>query len=371
VSADALGALRDRLLAGPGVTQPPLPARVLFGAGALDRLPELVDASGARRVLVVASGGRAPVVDRVRALLGARCVGVESRVAMHVPAPLAEAVRADVERLGADLTLAVGGGSAIGMAKAVALGGGPPCAAVPTTYSGSEMTPIWGLTRDGAKETGRDERVRPRAVLYDPELTLTLPPRVSGPSLLNAAAHCVEALYAPDASPLALLAAAEGLRAIAASLPPLLRAPEDLRARAEALYGAWLGGLALGASTMGLHHKLAHVLGGTFGLPHAETHAVVIPYSTAYNADAAPEAMAAAARALGAADAPAALHALLAEVAASTGAPASLRALGLGPDDVRRAAELAAALPYSNPRPVTAESLGPYLARALDGRPPR
>ena len=366
-----IGPLRDALVAGDGFTQLPLPARVTFGAGALDRLPELVDALGARRVLVVAGASRAPLVERVRALLGARCVGVETRVAMHVPAPLADAVRADAERVGADLTLAVGGGSAIGMAKAIALGGGPPCAAVPTTYSGSEMTPIWGVTRDGTKETGRDERVRPRAVLYDPALTLTLPPRLSGPSLLNAAAHCVEALYAPDAGPLVLLAAAEGLRAIAASLPRVLRAPHDLLGgRVEALYGAFLGGLALGASTMGLHHKLCHVLGGTFGLPHAETHAVVLPYAAAYNAPAAREAMAVAAEALGAVDVPNALHALLADVAATTSAPSSLRALGLRHDDVARVAELAAARPYPNPRPVVPELLRAQLERAFDGVPP-
>jgi maleylacetate reductase len=289
-------------------------------------------------------------------------VAVDTRAAMHVPAPLADAVRADVARAGADLLVAVGGGSPVGMAKAVALAGGPPIVAVPTTYAGSEMTPIWGVTRGGAKETGRDERVRPRAVLYDPALTLDLPPRVAGPSALNAAAHAVEALYAPDASPLVALAAAEGLRALAAAAPRVVRAPADLAARTEALYGAWLAGLALGASTMGLHHKLCHVLGGAFGLPHAETHAVVLPHAAAYNAPAAAAAMAAAAGALGAGDAPAALHALAADVAAATGAPASLRALGLREADLDRAAAAAAAHPYPNPRPVTARPCAPCSA---------
>ncbi|MDF1506490.1 iron-containing alcohol dehydrogenase, partial [Roseisolibacter sp. H3M3-2] len=218
---------------------------------------------------------------------------------------VADAVGALARALGADPLLAVGGGSAVGVAKAVALAGGPPVAAVPTTYSGSEMTPIWGLTRDGAKETGRDERVRPRAVLYDPLTTLDLPARVTGPSALNAAAHCVEALYAPDAGPVTALLAAEGLRAIAGALPGVLRAPADVAGRTALLYGAWLAGLALGASTMGVHHKLCHVLGGSFGLPHAETHAVVLPHAAAFNAGAAPEALRAAAGALGAGDAPA------------------------------------------------------------------
>jgi len=266
--------------------------------------------------------------------------------------------------------VAIGGGSAIGMAKAIALAGGPGSIAVPTTYSGSEMTAIWGITRDGAKETGRDERVRPRAVLYDPTLTLDLPPAIAGPSALNAAAHCVEALYAPDVNPVVALLAAEGLRALAASAPRVVRAPDDLPGRSEALYGAWLAGLSLGASTMGLHHKLCHVLGGSFGLPHAETHAVVLPHTVAYNAPAAPAAMHAAARALHTTDVPRALHALLADVARVAGTPTSLRALGLRDADLDRAVTLATARPYPNPRPVEARALRALLARALDGAPP-
>jgi len=348
----------------------PLAARVLFGVGALDRVGDLVDALGARRVLVLAGGGRAPLVERVATLLGERFAGVETRAAMHVPAPLADAVRADVARSGADLVLAVGGGSAIGMAKAIASGGGPPCAAVPTTYSGSEMTPIWGVTRDGAKETGRDERVRPLAVLYDPALTLDLPPRVSGPSALNAVAHCVEALYAPDVNPLLALAAAEGLRALAASAPRVVRAPDDLAARTGALYGAWLAGLSLGASTMGLHHKICHVLGGSFGLPHAETHAIVLPHAAVYTAASAPAAMDVVSRALGGEDAAAALHALATDVLRAAGAPVSLGELGLREDDIDRAAEIAAARPYPNPAPVRADALRALLRRAYSGEPP-
>jgi maleylacetate reductase len=209
--------------------------------------------------------------------------------------------------VGADCCVAVGGGSTVGLAKAIALTSGLPILAVPTTYAGSEMTPIWGLTAGGAKQTGRDARVLPRTVIYDPELTLGLPPRVAGPSGMNALAHCVEALYAPDTSPIVQLMAEEGIRALAAALPAIRVEPADLRARAGALYGAWLAGAALGTVSMGLHHKLCHTLGGSFGLPHAETHAVVLPYAAAYNRAAAPEAMSRAARALGATDAPGAL----------------------------------------------------------------
>ena len=375
--ADPLAPLRDRLLGG-GFTVSPMPARVLFGAGALDRLPELVEALGARRVLVVAGAGRGSLVERIGALLGERLVGVDARATMHVPAALATEVGVSAGRLRADLVVAAGGGSAIGLAKAVALAGGPPIVAVPTTYAGSEMTPIWGITRDGAKETGRDERVRPRAVLYDPALTLGLPPRLAGPSLMNAVAHCVEALYAPDANPIVALLAAEGLRALAASAPRLVREPDDLAARTEALHGAWLAGLALGASTMGLHHKLCHVLGGSFGLPHAETHAIVLPHAAAFNAPAAPAAMAAAAGALAAASGrplaapsvPRALHALVADVVAVAGAPASLRELGLREADLTGAAALATARPYPNPRSVRAADVLALLVRAYENRPP-
>ena len=374
---DPLAALRDPLLAR-GFTVAPMPARVRFGAGALDALPDAVDELGARRVTIVASAGRDALVERAAALLGGRVVAVERRVAMHVPAPLADAVAAETRRAGADLVLALGGGSAIGMAKAVALAGGPPCAAVPTTYSGSEMTPIWGLTRDGAKETGRDERVRPRLVLYDPALTLALPPRVAGPSLLNAAAHAVEALYAADASPTVLLLAAESLRALAAAAPTVVREPASLEARTSALYGAWLAGLALGGATMGLHHKLCHVLGGSFALPHAETHAIVLPYAVGHNAPAAPAAMRAAAAALGVDEAddaarlvPDALRRLALDVLGAAGAPTMLAELGLSEDDAARAATLAAARPYPNPRPVAADAVRSLLLRARAGLPPR
>jgi maleylacetate reductase len=371
VSANCATELRESLLSGAGFTVAPFPTRVLFGAGALDRLSDLVDSLGAQRVLVLGSAGRAELVERIGGQLGKRIVGVESRAAMHVPASLAEAVRADVAKLGADLVLAVGGGSSIGMAKAIALGGGPPSMAVPTTYSGSEMTPVWGLTRDGVKETGRDERVRLRAVLYDPTLTIDLPPRVSGPSALNAVAHCIEALYAPDVNPLVALAAVEGLRALAESAPRVVRAPTDLHSRTECLYGAWLAGLSLGGSTMGLHHKLCHVLGGSFGLPHAETHAIVLPHAVAYNAAAAPDAMAAAACALGGDDdVAAALYALARDVLTAADAPTSLRELGLRESDLDRAAEIAAASPYPNPRPVRADMLRALLERAYTGAPP-
>jgi len=228
------------------------------------------------------------------------------------------------------------------------------------------MTPIWGLTDGGVKKTGRDPRVLPRLVIYDPTLTLSLPPAVAGPSGMNAIAHCVEALYAENGNPVISLVAEEGIRALAGSLPAVVARSDDLAARSTALYGAWLAGVSLGAVGMALHHKLCHTLGGSFNLPHAETHAVVLPYVAAYNCAAAPTAMTRIARALGAADPAAGLF----DLARRVGAPAGLREIGLRAEDLDRAATLATTNPYFNPRPVTREGVRALLEDAWHGHRP-
>jgi maleylacetate reductase len=345
--------------------------RVVFGAGTLARLPDELDRLDARRALVLCTPGQRAGAERVAALLGPRAAGVFDRAAMHVPIDTAQAARKMARALDADSAVAIGGGSTTGLAKAIALvaddGPGLPIIAVPTTYAGSEMTPIYGLTEGGLKRTGRDERVRPRCVIYDPELSLGLPLATTVTSAFNAIAHAAEGLYAPDGNPLVALMAEEGIRAGAAALTALQRAPRDLDARGDALYGAWLCGSVLGTITMGLHHKLCHTLGGSFELPHAEVHTVVLPHVLAYNAAAAPEAMARIARALGAADAAQGLFAL----AQRLGAPRSLAALGMPADGLERAAELAAQNQYPNPRPLEREALRALLQRAFDGAPPR
>ncbi len=259
--------------------------------------------------------------------------------------------------------MAVGGGSAVGLGKAIALEHGLPVIAVPTTYAGSEMTPVWGLTEDGAKRTGRDPRVLPVSVVYDPELTLTLPVDMSVTSGMNAIAHAVEGLYAPDATPIVSLMAAEGARALVSALPRIAAAPTDLEARGDAQYGAWLCGAVLGATTMSLHHKLCHALGGTLDLPHAATHTVVLPHALAYNAPAAPEAV----RALGLGPDPARA---LWDLAGELGAPRSLGELGMAQGDVDRIADQVLASPYANPREVTRDGVCALLRRAWAGEPP-
>ncbi len=235
-----------------------LPMRVRFGAGSLARLPDEVAQLGLVRVLVLCSPEQEDTGQLVADALGDRAAGVLPEARMHVPIEVAHRPRHLAAELGADGCVAVGGGSAIGLGKVIALEHGLPVIAVPTTYAGSEMTPIWGLTEAGAKRTGRDPRVLPVSVLYDPELTLTLPPEMSATSGLNAIAHAVEGLYAPDASPVISLMAEEGVRALAATLPAVVADGTDLGARAEAQYGAWLCGAVLGATTMSLHHKLCH-----------------------------------------------------------------------------------------------------------------
>jgi len=344
-----------------------LPMRVAFGAGVLGRLPEEAAALGLTRMLVLCSPEQEELGKRVAVVLGDRAAGVLPEAQMHVPLAVAHRARELAAELGADGCVAVGGGSAIGLGKAIALEHGLPVVAVPTTYAGSEMTPIWGLTDGGAKRTGRDPRVLPASVLYDPELTLTLPAGMSATSGINAIAHAVEGLYAPDASPIVSLMAEEGTRALAGALPAVVADGGDLDARAEAQYGAWLCGAVLGATTMSLHHKLCHTLGGTLDLPHAPTHTVVLPHALAYNAPAAPQAVAALSRALGGATDPARE---LWELAGRLGAPRSLRELGMAEDDIARIADLAVASPYANPRPVTRDAVEALLRAAWAGTPP-
>src|SRR6476661_6314253 len=300
-----------------------------------------IDRLGARRVLAIASTRDAERVAALLAPLGGRVVGTFTEVREHVPLPTAEAARDAAAAAGADLLLAIGGGSTIGAAKAVALTARLPVVAVPTTYAGSEVTPVWGLTENGRKTTGTDRAVLPRVVVYDPELVATLPAALAAASGFNAMAHAVEAMWAPGRNPVSTAVAGEAITRLAAGL----RTGDP----AELLCGAWLGASAFAVTGAGLHHKLCHVLGGTFDLPHALTHAVVLPHVLAFNAAGAPDAVTRIARALGVADGVAGLRALADE----HGVPRGLRALGMPEDGIEKAAELTApAVPDDNPVPV-------------------
>ena len=343
-----------------------LPSRVVFGAGSLDKLLDEIRRLDTHRAFVLCTPEQRTMGADIVARLGSHSAGVFDGAVMHVPAEVAAAARDQAQRLGADCCVAIGGGSTTGLAKAIALSSGLPILVIPTTYAGSEMTPIWGLTENGVKKTGRDLRVLPKTVIYDPALTLSLPVAMSVTSGINAIAHCVEALYARDANPIISLIAEEGIRVLAGSLPEIVKQPDQPEARSNALYGAWLGGVSLGSVGMALHHKLCHTLGGTFNLPHAETHTVILPHAVAYNTSHAPKAMERIARALGARSAADGLYRL----AASLGAPVSLQALGMTRDQLDRAADLAALNAYYNPRPITRDGIRSLLEDAFDGRRP-
>lgn len=340
--------------------------RVVFGPGRVSEIADEVDRLGGRSVLVFSTRSQAAVADAAAAALGDRVAGRIGEAVMHVPRENAERAVALAREQSADCVIAIGGGSAVGLAKSVALEIDLPILAVPSTYAGSEMTDIWGISEGGGKTTGRDVRVVPKTVIYDPDLTKGLPGRIAGPSGINAMAHSVEALYAQNRNPVLAIYAEEGIRAMAAGLPAVCDGSANDDARGEAFYGAFMCGLALATAMMGIHHKLCHVLGGSFGLPHAETHTVILPHATHFNRDAAPDAMTAIRRALGADSAAGGIY----DLAQRIGAPLTLSDLGLKESDLDRAADIATEAPYFNPRPVDREGVRSLLDDAFHGRRP-
>ncbi|WP_326836645.1 maleylacetate reductase and hydroxyquinol 1,2-dioxygenase domain-containing protein [Amycolatopsis rhabdoformis] len=342
------------------------PARVVFGSGTLASLPDEVRRLGATRVLLLGSPPLAGPVDRVADALGPLLAARFDDATMHTPVDVTERALKVVTENDVDCVLAIGGGSTTGLAKALALRTDVPQIIVPTTYAGSEMTPVLGETADGRKVTQTSPKVLPEVVVYDVDLTLKLPVQVSLTSGINAMAHAVEALYSPDANPIVDQFALESIRLLAAALPRIAADPSDADARAQALRAAWLAGTCLGSVGMALHHKLCHTLGGSFDLPHSETHTVVLPYAMAYNTSGAPEAMRRIAEALGAPDAATGVYDLI----ASLPVPHSLGELGFTEDDIAKAAEIATAKPYPNPREVTREGIEGLLRQAWAGTRP-
>ncbi|GAB3033384.1 maleylacetate reductase [Parafrigoribacterium mesophilum] len=340
--------------------------RVLFGAGgAAGHLAAEVARLGVRRVMVIASTREIAAAESV--ITGVDVALHFDDVVQHVPQARADAARAAAESAGIDLLVAIGGGSAIGLAKAVALTSSLPIVAVPTTYAGSEATNVWGITEGARKITGVDNRVLPATAIYDPELTYSLPVDLSVASGLNAVAHCVDSMWAPRTDPINRALAAEGIRALAEGLPLVKDDPTGRAGREPALYGAYLAAVSFASAGSGMHHKICHVLGGAFNLPHAETHATVLPYVLAFNAAAAPEAAARIAAGLGATDAVDGLQQLRSRLHA----PRALRDYGLAEASIPEAVRLSlAAIPPSNPRPVTADNLTTLLTAAWSGQEP-
>jgi alcohol dehydrogenase class IV len=334
-----------------------LPTRVIFGNGRMSETKAEAERLGMKAPMIVTGRQQAALGASLAKRLGAAHF---DGARMHTPTDVTDRAMAFFAARQADGVIALGGGSSIGLGKALALRTGCPQIAIPTTYAGSEMTPILGETADGVKTTKRDPKIQPETVIYDPDLTVSLPLAMSATSGINAIAHAVEALYAKDGNPVISLMAEEGIRALASALPDVTNQ------RSEALYGAWLCGAVLGVAGMALHHKLCHVLGGSFNLPHAETHTVILPHATAFNAAATPQAMNAIARALGEEDAAMGLH----KLAKRLNAPVSLKELGMNEKDLPRAVELAIANPYWNPQAVTEQGIARLLDNAFHGRQP-
>ena len=347
----------------PSFTFGGFPVRIVFGARALDQVGAETERLGATRAFVLSAEWLRGDCERIVAQLGERFAGLFDQSVMHVPIEIVNAALVACRQARADLLIAFGGGSTLDLAKAVAHELALPILAVPTTYGGSEVTPRFGVTAEGVKRTTRDLRLLPKTVIYDPTLTFSLPCAVSAASGINAIAHAAEALYAPDGSPITVLFAEEGIRRLAHALPEVIENPTDLAARSDCLYGASLCGAVLGLITMGLHHKLSHTLGGSFNLPHAEVHSIVLPHVLRYNAAAVPDAMSRIARALEAEDAAEGV----AELRARLGVPSSLREIGMHESDLDRAARLATDAPYPNPRSYDTAQVRRLLEDAYHG----
>lgn len=343
-----------------------LPTRVVFERGARRFVAREVERLGCQRPVVICTPEQKSQAMEVYALLGEAAVGVIDSATMHTPVEVTQTALAQVQGWSADCLVAVGGGSTIGLAKAIALRTGLPQVAVPTTYAGSEMTPIVGQTEDGLKTTQRDTSLLPATVLYDVDFTLTLPADVSATSGMNAMAHAVEALYAQEKNPISTMQCLDAVRALSKSLPEIVEDPDNLAARQQAQYGAFLCGMALGNAGMALHHKLCHTLGGSFNLPHAETHTVILPHAAAFNAIACDGALEPVADILGADSVGAGLW----DLADRINAPTSLASLGLSESDLDEAANLATEKPYWNPRRVDRDAVRQLLQAAFEGRRP-
>ena len=350
-------------------THETLAQRVVFAAGrSPDAVAAEVEALGGTKVMLIASDREKELADPI-----AEEIPVVLRhedVVMHVPVEVADRARRAAADAGADVLVSVGGGSTTGLAKAVALTTGLPIVAVPTTYAGSEATDVWGLTEGETKTTGVDKKVLPASVVYDAGLLTTLPGDLTVASGLNAMAHCVDSMWGPRADPIDRALAQEGIRALATGLPAVADDSTGVEGIEQTLYGAYLAAVAFASAGSGMHHKICHVLGGMFNLPHAQTHAVVLPHVLAFNAPHAPEAEARIAQALGTDAGTRGASAGLAALREVLHAPRALRDYGMPEDGIAKAlAPIIEAVPANNPTSVTEDNLTALLKAAWAGEP--
>jgi alcohol dehydrogenase class IV len=346
-----------------------LPINVHFGQGRAKETKNILKEYNFASVLIITTPEQEADGQKLAEQLGELCVGVYPKAVMHVPVEVAEQAILEADKLKVDCCLALGGGSTIGLAKAIALKTSIPIVAIPTTYAGSEMTTVYGLTENRLKTTGKDLKVLPKVVIYDPELTLTLPAKISACSGMNAMAHAVEALYAQDKNPIISLMALESIRSLKDALPIIVQDPHNIEAREKATYGAWLAGICLGSVGMAIHHKICHTLGGTYNLPHAEAHAISLAYSVHYNRNADIEAMTQLAQALGGTDHQQVGN-LIYELNQKLNIPLALKDIGLPKEGLQTVAKIVCDSPYYNPRAYDYAELEQLMQRAYQGLPP-
>lgn len=345
---------------------PGLTTRVVFGSGTMTRAAEEVRRLGHEKALVLSTPHQEADAAKLAASLGTLAAGTFAGAVMHTPVDVTERAVEAFRASGATAVVSLGGGSTTGLGKAIAVRTGADQVVIPTTYAGSEMTDILGETADGEKTTRRSPDIRPETVIYDVDLTLSLPVGLTVTSAMNAIAHAMEAFYAPDRNPVIELMCRDAMVAFRDGIPRLLDDPQDGEARAQALYAAWCCSTALGYVQMALHHKLAHVFGGSFDTPHAETHAILLPYTTAFNEAAVPDLLQPIAEAFGGGSAGGGIW----DFAKSVGSPTSLQAIGIGEADLDRAAAIAVRNAYANPRPFDSGSIRELLQAAWEGRRP-
>jgi alcohol dehydrogenase class IV len=348
------------------------PSRVVFGSGSIKKLPQEITRLGLKSPLFLSTPQQVSQAEDLQKIVSDASItpaGIYTQATMHTPSHITEDAMSFMKTKNADCVVSIGGGSTIGLGKAISIRTGLPHICIPTTYAGSEMTPILGETQDGKKTTRSDTKILPGTVIYDVDFTMTLPPALSATSGVNAIAHAVESLYAKNTNPIISLLALDGTKALAESLPEIIDNPKSQPARERAQYGAWLCGTCLGTSAMALHHKLCHTLGGSFNLPHAETHTIVLPHALSYNAPAIPKVMAQLATALPGSDGDATkgLNLLLEKLKVKR----ALKDFGMKEEDIDKATEIAMSAQYPNPRPLEKNAIRELIRRAWAGEPAR
>jgi alcohol dehydrogenase class IV len=348
------------------------PSRVIFGSGSIKKLPNEIKRLGLKSPLFLSTPQQISQAEDIQNIVtdaSIHSAGIYTKATMHTPSHVTEDAMSFMKTKDADCIVSIGGGSTTGLGKAISIRTGLPHICVPTTYAGSEMTPILGETQDGKKTTRSDPKILPVTVIYDVDFTMTLPPSLSATSGVNAIAHAVESLYAKNTNPIISLFALDGTKALAESLPEIIDNPTSLPAREKAQYGAWLCGVCLGTSAMALHHKLCHTLGGSFNLPHAETHTIVLPHALSYNAPAIPKVMEQLATALPGSDGDATkgLNLLLEKLKVKR----ALKDFGMKEEDVDKATDIAMSAQYPNPRALEKEAIRELIRRAWAGEPAR